>query len=177
MSQGRIVVIDVQGFILDNKLYAKEVCVSGVDSEITTFLIESPLKYSELTNKDRITNTWLYNHLHGLNWYTGSTTLNELIKYLVLTMKQKEEEYPIVYVKGFEKVKWLKELLREKIELYIINLDELNCPNIKTLYKNNANINICKNHNNNNINYICAEKSVILLRNFINLYLNKENLY
>lgn len=168
------IVVDVQGFFINNKFFAKEVCVSISDFEKQTFHIESTIKYSELSNKDRITNKWLYNHFHGLHWDTGESTLKELIEYLILVMKKrKEEEYPVVYVKGFEKVRWLKELVGGEIEICIINLDYCNCPNIKTLYKNNPNINLCKNHNN--FNQICAEKNVILLRNFLNLYLNKEN--
>lgn len=172
MNQNRNVVIDVQGFCINNNLFAKEVCVVGVDSEIKTFLILPPFKYSELTYKDRITNKWLYNHLHGLCWNDGNSTLNEFREYIISYLKK--EHYHIIYVKGIEKVKWLSQLLGE-MEIYIYNLDDFNCPNIRTLYKSNININICKYHRNS-CKEMCAKKSAILYRNFINLYVNKENI-
>lgn len=173
MTQDRFVVIDVQGFIIDNHFFPKEVCVSGVDSKITTFLIAPPIEYSELTNKDRITNKWLCNHLHGLCWNDGNITHEEFSQYLVVYLKKEQDI--IVYVKGIEKVRWLRQLLGKKEQIQIVDLDEFNCPNIKTLYKNNTQIKVCNYHRSVYMK-TCSRKSVIILRNFISLYLNKENI-
>ena len=54
---------------------------------------------------------------------------------------------------------------RKKIQIYIINLDYSDCPDVETLYKSNINIKICENHDN--LNHVCAEKNIILLRNFV----------
>ena len=42
--------------------------------------------------------------------------MRDLIEYLILTIKrEEEEEYPVVYVKGYEKLRWLRELLGKEI--------------------------------------------------------------
>ena len=45
-------VIDVQGFFIINKMYAKEVCVSISDFDKQIFHIISTTKYSELSKND-----------------------------------------------------------------------------------------------------------------------------
>lgn len=172
MNQKRFIVIDIQGFYLDNKLFGKEISVSGVDLNIKTFLIQPPFKYSELPYREKITNKWLYNHLHGLCWDDGNSILDEFREYITTTLK--DEGNINIYVKGLEKARWLKQQIAKE-EICIFNLDEFNCPNIRTLYKNNENINTCNYHHKNNSCQMCAEKTVIILRNYINLYINKEN--
>ena len=73
------IVIEVQGFVINNKICAKEVLVSIRHVEKQTFHIKSTTKYSELSKKDKVTNNWLYNHLHGLHWYSGESTMKDLI--------------------------------------------------------------------------------------------------
>uniref|UniRef100_A0A1B0BYB4 Uncharacterized protein n=1 Tax=Glossina palpalis gambiensis TaxID=67801 RepID=A0A1B0BYB4_9MUSC len=78
---------------------------------------------------------------------------------------------PTVYVKGLEKLKWVKMLIGE--EICILNLDDFNCSNIDPLYKTDTNTNLCNYHC---CKYRCALKNVILLRNFVKLNLvNKED--
>ena len=74
-----------------------------------------------------------------------------------------------------EKIKWLIDLLKGgiEVEIYVVNLNELNCSNIRTLCKSNTNQNICKSHYN--CGRICAGKNAILFRNFEMIVLNKEN--
>ena len=67
-------------------MYAKEVCVSISENQI--FHIKSTTKYSELSKKDRVTNKWLYNHLHGLHWNTGESTMKDLKEYIIPTIKK-----------------------------------------------------------------------------------------
>ena len=66
-QHNNFIVIDVQGFYINNKIYAKGICVSVSDFAKQTFHIESTIKYSELSKKDKVTNKWLYNHLHELH--------------------------------------------------------------------------------------------------------------
>ena len=74
------IVVNSQGCFINNKIYAKEVCVLISNFENQTFHIKSATKYSELSKKDRVTNKWLYNHMHGLHWNTGESTMKDLIK-------------------------------------------------------------------------------------------------
>ena len=51
-------------------------------------------------------------------------------------------------------MRWLRELLLNEIQVYIINLDYCDCPIVKTLHKDNLNIKICEIHNS--LNHICV---------------------
>ena len=55
----------------------------------------------------------------------------------------------------------LIDLLKAEIDICVVNLNELNSPNIRTLYKSNTNLNICENHYN--CDRICAGKNLIFL--------------
>lgn len=168
MAQNGFIVVDVQGFSIDNKLFPKEVSIS-IDDDIQpkTFIIQPPFNFSNLTIKEKITNIWLYNYFHGLCWEDGNTTLEELKDYLILCIKKLNN--PIVYVKGDEKEKWIKQLIGE--EIFVYNLDNFYCPNIRALYKTDVSVNVCNFHKKDCVQ-MCAEKSVILLRSFINSYTN-----
>lgn len=179
MYSNRFIVIDLQGFFIDDKLFVEEVSILHNINDvfkIKTFLIKSPFKCCELTNKEKRTNKWLYYNLHGLSWKDGSSTLKEVIEYLTLIIEN--EKFSIIYVKGSEKEKWLQELFKT-IEQKICIFNLTSCANISTLYKNNSHINICNYHKQNitnNLDLMCAEKSVILIRNYIYLCLIEEKL-
>ena len=72
-----------------------------------------------------------------------------------------------------KKIKCLIDPLKGEIEVSVVNSNELNCPNIRTLYKSNTNLNTCEIHYN--CARICAGKNAILFRNFVKLILNKGN--
>uniref|UniRef100_A0A1B0C2J6 Uncharacterized protein n=1 Tax=Glossina palpalis gambiensis TaxID=67801 RepID=A0A1B0C2J6_9MUSC len=169
MYQDKIIIIDVQGFYSANKFIPKEVCISSYDSQIKNFIIQLPFKYLKLMAKNRTTNNWLYNHFHDLRWDDGDSTLN-VKEYLKPSIKNTQNL--TVYVKGLEKLKWVKTLIGE--EICIPNLDDFNCSNIDTLYKTDTNTNLCNYHC---CKYRCALKNVILLRNYVKFNLkNKENI-
>lgn len=168
MSEERILVVDVQGFYLNNKFIVKELSISIDDSQVQTFIIKPPLQYSSLTPKEKASIDWLYNHHHGLKWKDGDSTLSNIMDYYITHVKDNNFIY---YVKGLEKIKWIQNIFKDDINFY--NLDDLNCPNLKTLYKNDKSINVCSYHRKY---CICAEKNVILLRKFIKSNINKENI-
>lgn len=171
--QDKFIIFDVQGIFIANKFHAKEICISVSDYEIRTFIISTIENHSELTRKDEVANKWLYKNFHGLHWNKGDSTLEDMIKYLKKALiQQKMHHYSVIYVKGVEKMKWLTEILKQEIRICVINLDDLNCPNVRTLYQTNTNINICRNHYNSS--HICAGKNVILFRNFVNSILKKH---
>uniref|UniRef100_A0A1B0B254 Uncharacterized protein n=1 Tax=Glossina palpalis gambiensis TaxID=67801 RepID=A0A1B0B254_9MUSC len=137
MCQDKIIIINAHGFYSANKFILKEVCISDFDSQIKNFIIQPPFKYSKLMTKDRITNNWLYKHFHGLQWDDGNSTLTDVKEYLKSSI-EKHTQNPTVYVKGLEKLKWVKTLIGK--EICILNLDDLNCSNINTLYKSDTNL-------------------------------------
>ena len=91
------IVIDLQGFVINNKIYAKEVLVSIRHFEKQTFQIKSTTKYSELSKNDRVTNNWLYNHLHGLRWNSGESTMKDLREYLMMVKRTTWKRYTNIY--------------------------------------------------------------------------------
>uniref|UniRef100_A0A1B0C766 Uncharacterized protein n=1 Tax=Glossina palpalis gambiensis TaxID=67801 RepID=A0A1B0C766_9MUSC len=139
-----IIIIDAQGFYSANKFIPKEVCISASDdSQIKNSIIQPPFKYSKLMTKDTITNNWLCKHFHGLRWDDGNSTLTDVKKYLKSSIEKLTQNPTTVYVKGLEKLKWVKTLIGE--EICILNLDDFNCSNVGTLYKTdtNTNTNLC----------------------------------
>ena len=54
-------------------------------------------KQSELTNKDIMVNTWLFNHFHGTHWNKGYSALQDVIVYLPTTL-QKGNNYTLSYI-------------------------------------------------------------------------------
>ena len=91
----------------------------------------------------------------------------EILKSLQRKTKKREAEgeYPVVYIKRYEKVRWLRGLLGKEIQINIIKLDYWDRLNVKTLYEDNLNMKIYEN--DENLNHACAEKNVILLKNFV----------
>lgn len=168
MVESKILVVDVQGFYINNNFIAKEISILSDDSQAQTFIIKPPFQHSLLTTKEKATNNWLYRYHHGLNWGDGESTLLNVVEYFKIFIMNKEF---IGYVKGLEKTCWVKNLFMNEIPFY--NLDDLECPNLKTLYKTNSSINVCNYHNYKN--NICSEKNVYILMKFIKFYLNKEN--
>ena len=50
-------------------------------------------------------------------------------------------------LKEMKKMKWSIDLLKGEIKICVVNLNELNCPNIRTTNNSNTKLNICENHN------------------------------
>lgn len=104
---------------------------------------------------------WLMENYHGLKWCCGNISLSELRNAIQPILINKT-----VYLKGEEKVKWLKYILvfskknnTINTKLNIINLETINCP-ISLHKKNTSNQNeyhTCKNHQTikNKLNPIC----------------------
>lgn len=173
MFKDNVIIIDVQGFYVVDEFFPKEVSILGTEEQIKTFIINPPCKFSELTIKDKNTNRWLYHHHHGLHWNDGNATLKDLENHLKLFI-QKNMNPITIYVKGFEKLKLFQKIIGE--EENIVNLDDLFCPNLNTLQKmTGLNLSICNYHRKHKNR--CAVKNVILFRNFLSLYINKENFY
>lgn len=80
-------------------------------------------------------NLWLEQNYHGLAWNSGIVPYEEVHDILSNILRDAAK----VYVKGFEKKRWL-----EKILPGVHNLDDLDCPPLRELM---ANVYIpCTNH-------------------------------
>lgn len=155
------VIIDVQGFKNeDNKFIPKEIAVLCKNS-ILVLLIKPPYAFYDLTKKERSTVAWIERN-RGILWNEGFVPyLN--YKFLILDFCKNKR----IYAKGREKVLWLKEILESN---NVFNLEELNCPNLETLYdkySDCSDIKSCIYHRK-----MCALKNVACLNKWC-----KENKY
>lgn len=157
--------VDLQGFKnYKNQFIIKEFALAM--SEYTQiFLIKPPYHFLKLDSNERKQVKWMENN-RGILWSEGYIDYNEfrrIIKPVLLNQN--------IFVKGQEKVKWVRELCEN---CNIVDLGEKGYPNFSRLYKkylkDNINFN-CFVHKNH-----CALKNVICIRKWFyenNMYLFK----
>lgn len=111
---------DVQGFKdNNNRFIVKEIYVETKNLQFHDIIKSPAIIEKSLDKKHRRESNWLIKNYHGISWKDGYITLNELRRTL----------YPIfndnnmhVYVKGEEKIKWVKEIMEN---------DGINCKNVE----------------------------------------------
>lgn len=118
--------VDIQGFkSLNNEFIIKEFALST--KEYTqVFLIKPPYTFSRLSNNEKRHVIWLEKN-YGILWREGYIDFREFKRMIVNHLSEKQ-----IYVKGFEKIKWVKDLCAN---CTVIDLGEQDCPNFLHLYK------------------------------------------
>lgn len=139
-------VIDLQGFTnVQNEFIVKEFAAyNGV--EVTHQVFQPPTRFEDLPPKMKRTVWWLMTNYHCINWDHGSCPLYEFDNIVNHVTKFTE----VIYMKGREKVKFLREFLPHKT---IIELDEQ-----PRLQRNRPR---CSSHSKNPC--MCAVTNVIYL--------------
>lgn len=147
------VIVDVQGFKSeDNVFIPKEIAILS-ENRALMIIIKPPYPFYNLTRKERLTVAWIEKN-RGILWNEGFVPY---FCYKSLISEFFKNKY--IYTKGYEKVKWLKEILDSE---NVHNLEDFNCPNLETLYKRYAtalDIQTCIYHSN-----ICAYKNVTCMK-------------
>jgi hypothetical protein len=149
------VIVDIQGFkYRKNDFILKEIAVLCSKYQYHHFIIKPPIDFQSLSNDERKQIIWTTNHIHGLYWQDGFYAFNDIKNFLKNHLKDK-----LIYVKGYEKKIFLENFLNNN---RILNVEEIDCPNLKTLKSN------CKEYNH------CSKaiQNVYLVKKFL---LNKEN--
>lgn len=126
MLAQKSVVLDIEGYNFRNsKFIVKELAVCG--DYLDSIVFGPPKEYSTLTVDELKTYTWLFKHLHGLDWNTGD--LNYC--YLRQICESIKLRYPGAkfYSKGVEKSLIVAELL----DTPVFNLEDLGCPKVNFL--------------------------------------------
>lgn len=103
-------VLDVQGFKRSTNIFqVKEVAIVPLDNfKLPTICLFKPAcKFSKLLPEERKINRWMESSFHGIPWNSGSLPYERHIKIIQDALKNATQ----VYIKGFEKEKWLKMLL------------------------------------------------------------------
>ena len=106
-------IIDFQGFITSkNKFIFKEVVIIGIEEdaipEVSHFL--PPCEWKNLSSKEKSTGRWLEWNFHGLPWQSGDIPYYQLEESIQDSLIYANR----IYVKGEEKLRWLKPILRNK---------------------------------------------------------------
>lgn len=145
--------VDVQGFKDNsNRFILKEIAVLTSNSSFHD-VIRSPFSIEHLNEKRRRQTEWITNNYHGIKWSDGTMSMTELRKIIKPMLHHK-----IIFVKGAEKVQWLRFILEDKKKrIMIVNLDCVRF--IENKYEN-----ICKKHLNENM--CCALQNVLVLVEF-----------
>jgi hypothetical protein len=104
-------VIQIHGFKSnDNEFILKEFAVVGKTYR-THVLFKSPYPYNTLNSKMQRTARWLTRHYHHLKWDDGDTVYSEeLISSLC-------KPFDVIYTKGTEKAKFLRQFHDNVIEI------------------------------------------------------------
>lgn len=146
------VIVDVQGFKSElNEFIPKEIAILS-NRRVFVILIKPPCPFYDLTKKERLQVAWIEKN-RGIYWNQGfiphSNYKNIIDKIL---------ENKCIFTKGFEKVLWLRSMLKNS---NIHNLEDRNCPSLISLYDkylDSHDIVSCMYHDN-----ICALKNVCSL--------------
>lgn len=111
--------IDLQGFKHNvNNFVLKEICIIN-NTKIFHSFVKSPYKWNELEEKYKRQAIWLKRNHHGFSWNDGYMNLS-YVKNQIYMLSQEEM---IIYVKGEEKVTWLKSICPSINN--IINIEKL----------------------------------------------------
>lgn len=129
------VVVDIQGFKKTlNEFVLKELAISALQRDeneeqlhqVLTF--NSPFAWKDLPHKDRETNNWLTDTYHGISWDKAGDIkvedINDTLTHLFNGVDR-------IYVKGFEKKKWLEVLINHKTP--VTNMEDFGHMNLSDL--------------------------------------------
>ncbi|KAL6416355.1 hypothetical protein ACFW04_013533 [Cataglyphis niger] len=168
--------VDLQGFIVNEKFVTKEIAVLKSGKEITHHIFRAPMSWNLLTKAEKTQAFWLIANHHQLKWNSGHVNYGSMKKLVrdAVCRGTSLDFTARVYVKGYEKKKWLIEILEniedrdviiETIDADFDNIDRLETLNAsRALHcgyhaKNCALKNVCKLYNwwlerNNGLNNI-----------------------
>lgn len=151
------VIVDVQGFKdCKNNFIIKEFALATTEYT-QTYLIKPPYTYSKLTSEERKQVNWIERN-RGIYWREGYIDYHEFKRIIKPILAKKQ-----VFVKGLEKVKWIKEICDDFLAL---DLSNKSCPNFEILHntycENNISLN-CMSHIKQ-----CALKNVLCLKKWCN---------
>lgn len=146
-------IVDVQGFKTEaNKFVLKEIAILCSD-KLQMFLIKPPFPFYDLTKQERRQVAWIERN-RKICWGEGFIPYSNY-QYLILDLLRDK----CIYIKGLEKVLWLKNILNNN---NVINLEDKGCPSLPSLYdqyKYSEDLYSCIYHSS-----ICALKNVLCLK-------------
>lgn len=146
------IVVDLQGFkdCLNNFIVKEFALATKEHTQV--FLIKPPYLYSNLSLEEKRQVSWLERE-RGIYWSEGFIDYREFKRTIIPFLENSN-----VLVKGFEKIKWVKELC---VNCSVEDIGERGCPNFLSLYNEYCQDNKynCVFHKKN-----CALKNVVIIK-------------
>jgi hypothetical protein len=155
--------VDLQGFMDHRVFLIKELCIlSARDNKIQHYIFKSqPFSWHNLGKCSKQQALWLTCYYHGISWSDG-----DLPHHTAYSCIQKlcEEPNAVIYVKGREKIEWLKYYGRNQ-NINCVNIEDIGCTiNLCDLeYKSEVNKPHCNKHK---VKLQCAYQNVLILRDW-----------
>jgi len=117
--------VDLQGFIVGKTFVVKEFAVLRDGHVLSHYIFERPYPWDVLSKSERSCASWLTANHHGLRWEDGISPYYMAEEFITKAVIGTEDNNNLVYVKGYEKREWLKNLLREdaREDVYVENID------------------------------------------------------
>lgn len=121
-----IAFVDIQGFKTDdNNFILKEIAIAHND-QVQVLLLKPPFPFYNLTYTERKQVKWIERN-RKINWNDGFIPYDNFLVHIDEFLTDK-----IIYCKGVEKVTWLSHFLDRGD---IINIEDLRCPSLLSLYE------------------------------------------
>lgn len=155
--------VDMQGFKRpDNQFVLKELALLPLTNDNKchpcTFLFLPPCQWHTLPAKYKCMNAWVERNYHGLPWNSGDVpyyAAEEILKVLLIDAAK-------IYVKGYEKRKWLEEIIGSSRTIVDLNEEKPDCPSLRKMLYDDKTLIPCPYHSDGKFN--CAAKNVQLLK-------------
>jgi len=103
--------VDLQGFIVGSWFVVKEVAVLKKGSILSHYIFASPYPWDVLTKSERSCASWLIANHHGLQWEAGMIPYMMARHLITSAVIGVEDDDVLIYVKGYQKREWLKNML------------------------------------------------------------------
>jgi len=120
--------VDLQGFVVDKTFVVKEFSALRDRHVLSHYISASPYPWDLLTKSlERSCASWLIANHHGLQWEDGIIPYSMAKRFITAAVIDTDDNNNnLVYVKGHEKRKWLRDLLQDdaREDVYIENIDE-----------------------------------------------------
>lgn len=160
MDRDSSAILDIQCFKDNNNCFIiKEISAINVQSgSLLLHHVVCPPYDRRLLNAEKLRESyWLSKYYHGLEWSQGDIPYPVLLQKLKLIFSS----FATIFVKGQEKVKYLKHILPGQCN--VVDLEPLNCLNLEVLNNLFTSDSLrCSNHKA--VGHICALSNCVSLR-------------
>jgi len=171
--------VDLQGFMDGHVFVAKEMCILSVNNnnsnnnKLYHYIFKPPYDWYILLKESRQQALWLKCFHHGFNWSEGFTDYFDIYSCIQPLLDTVGHMDAVIYVKGREKVEWLRTLCQYQ-DINCVNIEDVGCTiNLNDVeYKSQVQEPHCHKHKKL---LQCAYQNVLILQNWFKKHYNCNN--